>query len=110
MKQDSVKEIRLQDNSLDRTAVPILCELLDLCPYLTKLDLKRNKLDELASNELRAFIERIPGITSVTVDPATANITAKSGVQVRLVIELVDQHPPDPNAEPQSPTAALFGE
>merc|ERR1719203_345796 len=77
---------------------------------MTKLDLKRNKLDHTASNELRSFIERIPGMTSVTIDPATGDIRAKSGVQVRLVISLEDQSPPDPNAEPQSPTAALFGE
>jgi len=109
MKQDSVKEIRLQDNSLDRSAVPILCDILDLCPYMVKLDLKRNKLDQQAANELQAFIERIPGITSVLSDPATGDIRAKSGVQVRLVIHLEDQAPPDPN-EPPSPTAGLFGD
>jgi len=110
MKQDSVKEIRLQDNSLDRSCIPILCDILDLCPYMTKLDLKRNKMDQQAANDLQAFIERIPGITSVLSDPATGDIRAKSGVQVRLVIHLEDQTPPDPNQELQSPTSGLFGE
>lgn len=96
MKQDMVKEIRLQDNALDRTAVPLLCQLIDLCPYLTKLDLKRNKLDDSASNDLHAFIERIPGVTSVTRDPATGDLKAKSGNQVRMIITLEDQSPPDP--------------
>ena len=54
MKQDSVKEITLQDNALDRSAVPHLCELLDLCPYVTKLDLRRNKLDSYAIGDLQA--------------------------------------------------------
>mmetsp|Transcript_23872 Transcript_23872/g.59454 ORF Transcript_23872/g.59454 Transcript_23872/m.59454 type:complete len:835 (+) Transcript_23872:50-2554(+) len=110
MKQDAVKEIRLQDNQLDSTAVPLLCQLIDLCPYLTKLDLKRNRLDDGAINALQAFIERVPGVTNIMRDPVTGDLRAKSGVQIRLVIMLEDQSPPDPNAGPMSPTSALFGE
>merc|ERR1712176_997113 len=104
MKQDSVKEIHLQDNALDKAAVPALCSLINLCPYLVKLDLKTNRLDEAAINELRSFVERIPGITSVQMDPGTGDIRAKSGAQVRLVVALEDQSPADPNAPPD-PTA-----
>jgi len=110
MKQEHVKEIRLQDNSLDRTCVPLLCQLIELCPYLTKLDLKRNRLDDQASNELQTFVERIPGVTNLTKDPVTGDLKAKSGHQVRMIIHLEDQTPPDPNAGPQSPTSALLGE
>lgn len=105
MKQDTVKEIRLQDNNLDSTAVPLLCEIMDLCPYLVKLDLKRNKLDEQALADLQTYIERIPGVTSITKDPATGDLRAKSGNQVRLVVSVEDQSPPDPDA-PASPMAA----
>merc|ERR1712176_1068989 len=76
MKQDSVKEIRLQDNALDKTAVPALCSLINLCPYLVKLDLKSNRLDDSAVNEMKQFVERVPGITSVQLDPATGDIRA----------------------------------
>jgi len=95
MKQDSVKEITLQDNALDRSAVPHLCELLDLCPYVTKLDLRRNKLDSYAIGDLQAFIERIPGVTSLLRDPAKGDLRAKSGNQLRLLVCLEDQSPPD---------------
>merc|ERR1712151_671683 len=71
MKQDSVKEIRLQDNALDKSAVPALCSLINLCPYLTRLDLKSNKLDESAINDIQSYLERVPGVTSVQKDPAT---------------------------------------
>eukprot|EP00931_Biecheleriopsis_adriatica_P101437 TRINITY_DN76575_c0_g1_i1.p1 TRINITY_DN76575_c0_g1~~TRINITY_DN76575_c0_g1_i1.p1 ORF type:complete len:834 (-),score=277.62 TRINITY_DN76575_c0_g1_i1:126-2627(-) len=104
MKQESVKEIRLQDNSLDKTAVPLICELLDLCPYLTRLDLKRNKFDDQALADIQSYIERIPGVTSLTKDPATGDLRAKSGPQVRLIVSVEDQSPPDPDAPP-SPTA-----
>jgi len=110
MKQENVKEIRLQDNQLDRTAVPLICALIDLCPYLTRMDLKRNKLDEDAVNDLQNFVERIPGVTSVTRDPVTSDIIAKSGMQVRMVVALEDQSPVDPNETPLSPTSQLFGE
>lgn len=110
MKQDMVKEIRLQDNSLDRSSVSHITALIDLCPYLTKIDLKRNRLDDDAVNEIHAFVERIPGVTSVLRDPVTGDIRAKSGVQMRMVVCLEDQSPPDPNEGPLSPTAALFGE
>merc|ERR1712066_693598 len=45
--------------------------------------------DEAAINEIRSFVERIPGITSA---------------QIRLVVALEDQSPADPNAPPD-PTA-----
>lgn len=95
-KAESVKEIRLQDNSLDRTAVPSICKLIELCSYLTRLDLRRNKLDDTAMDELSTFIERIPGITAITRDPVTGDIRAKSGPQLRLVVNLEDQGEVDP--------------
>jgi len=108
-KQENVKEIRLQDNNLDKTAVPLICDLLDLCPYLTRLDLKRNKLDEQALADIQSFIERIPGVTSLTKDPATGDLRAKSGNQLRMVVALEEQSPPDPDAPP-SPTAGELTE
>jgi len=109
-KQDSVKEIRLQDNQLDSTSVPYLTQLVDLCPYLTRLDLKRNRLDDAAINELQNFVQRVPGVTAVTVDPATGDIKAKSGAQNRLVIILEEQSPPDPDAEVVPSANAMFEE
>merc|ERR1719401_3253843 len=50
-KCDKVQEIRLQDNALDRTAVPQLCNVVELCPYMNRLDLRRNKLDDTAIGE-----------------------------------------------------------
>merc|ERR1719436_1197546 len=84
-KQDGVREIRLQDNQLDSLSVPYLIELLGLCPYLSRLDLKKNCLDDNSVGEIQAYIERIPGVTSVQRDPATGDLTAKSGAQLRLV-------------------------
>merc|ERR1712190_577582 len=111
MKQDSVKEIHLQDNALDTAAVPALGSLINLCPYLVRLDLKSNRLDDSAVNDLQSFVERIPGITSVQKDPATGDIRAKSGAQLRLVIAVEDQSPADPNSAPD-PTAGdnFFGD
>jgi len=97
-KQDSVKEIHLQDNQLDKTSVPFLTGLIDLCPYLTRLDLKRNRLDDEAINDIQNFVQRIPGVTSVQMDPVTKDLKAKSGLQVRLQVMLEEQSPPDPDA------------
>jgi len=99
-KEESVKEIRLQDNQLDRNTVSSICALLELCPYLTKLDLKRNKLDESAVSGIQSYIERIPGVTSITRDPASGDLRVKSGNMIRLVVALEEQSPPDPNAPP----------
>jgi len=111
MKQDYVKEIHLQDNQLDRTSVPLLTQLLELCPYLLKLDLKANRLDEAAVNDIKSYVERIPGITSVMLDPATGDIKAKSGRVERLVVILQDQQPPDPNSDANGMSAGdQFGE
>jgi chromosome segregation ATPase len=82
-KQDVVREIRLQENSLARPSVPCLIDILNLCPYLGILNLKRNKLDEDSISELQTFIERIPGVTAVVRDPVTGDIIAKSGHQLR---------------------------
>eukprot|EP00928_Gymnodinium_smaydae_P005987 TRINITY_DN1207_c1_g1_i1.p1 TRINITY_DN1207_c1_g1~~TRINITY_DN1207_c1_g1_i1.p1 ORF type:complete len:834 (-),score=271.74 TRINITY_DN1207_c1_g1_i1:111-2612(-) len=103
-KNEKVKEIRLQDNSLTATAVPQLCSLLELCPYMVRLDLRRNKLDEAAIAKLQGFIERIPGVTSITRDPASGDIRVKSGPQLRLLVNLEDQGEPD-SAKPEDTTA-----
>jgi len=66
-----------------------------MCPYLADLNLNRNKLDEEACRELHAYVERIPGITSVVRDPVRGDIVAKSGHQLRLTIGLENQEPPD---------------
>merc|ERR1711988_743531 len=36
-KEEIVKKILLQDNSLARPSIPILCEILGMCPYLGEL-------------------------------------------------------------------------
>merc|ERR1711865_174840 len=94
-KEEIVKEIRLQDNSLTRASVPVLCAILAMCPYLLKLNLNRNKLDEDACRELMAYVERIPGVTSVLRDPVRGDIVAKSGHQLRLTLQLENQEPPE---------------
>merc|ERR1712139_362363 len=94
-KEEIVKKILLQDNSLARPSIPLLCEILGNCPYLGELNLNRNKLDEDACRELHAYVERIPGVTSVTRDPARGDIIAKSGHQLRLTVRLEHQEPPD---------------
>lgn len=104
-KQDQVKEIHLQDNSLDVSAVPLILSLLDLCPYVTLLDLKRNKLDHVACDQLKSYVERIPGVTNIQADPVTGNITAKSGAQVRIFVNVEEQSPPDPS-DPLTSNAA----
>jgi len=96
-KEEVVKEVHLQENSLARPAVPILCEIIQMCPYLQKLNLNRNKLDEDSCRELQAFVERVPGVTSVIRDPARGDIVAKSGHQLRLTIQLENQEPSDGN-------------
>eukprot|EP00929_Paragymnodinium_shiwhaense_P032401 TRINITY_DN17955_c0_g1_i1.p1 TRINITY_DN17955_c0_g1~~TRINITY_DN17955_c0_g1_i1.p1 ORF type:complete len:834 (+),score=340.22 TRINITY_DN17955_c0_g1_i1:97-2598(+) len=95
-KQEMVKEIHLQDNSLSTPSIQPLCSLIDLCPYLARLDLRRNKLSEDAIAQLANFVERIPGVTSLTRDPVTGDLRAKSGPQLRLTVNLEDQHPDDP--------------
>lgn len=104
MKQDLVREIRLQDNALTGSSVPVLCQLLDLCPYLTKFNLKRNKLNLAAQTEIKNFLERIPGVTRVTIDPNTGDLTARSGNQVRLVVLLEEQTEPDEAEQAASAT------
>jgi hypothetical protein len=98
-KQEVVKLIRLQDNSLAKPSVPMLCEIMAMCPYLRELNLNHNKLDEDACRELHAYVERIPGVTSVLRDPVTGDIVAKSGHQLRLTVKLENQEPPDDSAE-----------
>jgi len=101
-KAEGVKEIHLQDNQLDASAIPLLVQLIELCPYLTVLDLRKNKLDHAAQDAIKGFVERIPGTTSITKDPATGDLVAKSGVQVRMRVLLEDQSDPDPHG-PQDP-------
>lgn len=100
-KQEQVKEIHLQDNSLSTPSIGPLTQLVELCPYLARLDLRRNKLSEEAIAGLCTFIERIPGVTSIMRDPVTGDLRAKSGAQLRLTVNLEDQHPDDPN-DPKS--------
>jgi len=104
-KQEVVKEIRLQENGFAGASVPILCDLISMCPYLGELNLNRNKLDEDACRELHSYIERIPGVTSVLRDPVRGDIVAKSGHQLRLTVRLENQEPPDENADTSDPLA-----
>jgi hypothetical protein len=104
-KQEIVKLIRLQDNSLAKPAVPILCEIMAMCPYLKELNLNNNKLDEEACREIHAYIERVPGVTTVLRDPVTGDIVAKSGHQLRLTVKLENQEPPDDQQEGGDPLA-----
>jgi len=111
-KQEFVKEIHLQDNALGPPSIKPITQLIDLCPYLAKLDLRRNKLPEEAISELCAFVERIPGVTSILRDPVTGDLRAKSGPQLRLTINLEDQKPDDPDApkgqpDPMDPLADI---
>jgi hypothetical protein len=101
-KEEVVKEIHLQENSLARPAVPVLCEIMGLCPYLGLLNLNNNKLDEDAVRELQAYVERVPGVTSVLRDPVRGDIVAKSGHQLRLTVKLQNQEPPDETLDGQT--------
>merc|ERR1712070_1099969 len=92
-KEEIVRLIRLQDNSLAKASVPMLCEIMGTCPYLRELNLNHNKLDEDACRELHTYVERIPGVTSVLRDPARGDIVAKSGHQLRLTVRLENQEP-----------------
>ena len=96
-KAEQLMEIHLQDNQLQGDAVPMLTELVELCPYLKKLDLRKNRLDEAACDAIKSFVERIPGVTTIARDPVTGNLTAKSGMQVRMVVLLEDQAEPNPH-------------
>jgi len=104
-KQEIVKEIHLQENALARPSVPMLCDVIGLCPYLGLLNLNRNKLDEDAIREIQAFVERVPGVTSVIRDPVTSAIVAKSGHQLRLTVRMENQEPSDETAEGADPLA-----
>jgi hypothetical protein len=104
-KMEKVQELRLQDNALDRTAVPQICEIIELCPYMKRLDLRRNKLDDGAIADLQSYVERIPGVTSVIRDPISGDIRAKSGHQQRLTINLEDQGDADPEKIQGDPLA-----
>jgi len=104
-KEEIVKEIHLQENSLARPSVPVLCEIMGLCPYLGLLNLGSNKLDEDAIRELQAYVERVPGVTSVLRDPVHGDIVAKSGHQLRLTVKLQNQEPPDETLEGSDPLA-----
>jgi len=104
-KEEIVKEIHLQENSLARPSVPVLCEIMGLCPYLGLLNLGNNKLDEDAIRELQAYVERVPGVTSVLRDPVHGDIVAKSGHQLRLTVKLQNQEPPDETLEGSDPLA-----
>jgi chromosome segregation ATPase len=96
-KAEQLMEIHLQDNQLQGDAVPMLTELVELCPYLKKLDLRKNRLDTAACDAIKSFVERIPGVTTIARDPVTGNLTAKSGMQVRMVVLLEDQAEPNPH-------------
>jgi len=104
-KEEVVKEIHLQENSLATPAIPILCQIITLCPYLAVLNLNRNKLDEDALRELQGFVERVPGVTSVLRDPVAGHIIAKSGHQLRLTVRLENQEPSDETLEGSDPLA-----
>lgn len=109
-KQEVVRLVKLADNSLTRPSVPMLCEILGTCPYLKELNLNNNKLDEDACRELVAYVERIPGVTSVIRDPVTSDIVAKSGHQLRLTVKLENQEPPDDSPEGGAGDDPLAGE
>ena len=85
------RQSSLQENLLDGASAQTIQDLLTLCPYLKRLDLQRNRLDPDAIASIQGFIERTRGVTTVTVDPGTGDITALSGNQVRLVVHLADQ-------------------
>jgi hypothetical protein len=104
-KEEVVKKILLQDNSLARPSVPMLCQIVGTCPYLKELNLNRNKLDEDACREIAAYVERIPGVTSVLRDPVRGDIVAKSGHQLRLTIRLENQEPPEETETGADPLA-----
>mmetsp|Transcript_3659 Transcript_3659/g.8600 ORF Transcript_3659/g.8600 Transcript_3659/m.8600 type:complete len:855 (-) Transcript_3659:13-2577(-) len=108
-KADNVKEIRLQDNNISKACLPAINRLIELCAYMTRLDLRRNRLNEDAVSDLLSFIERVPGVTSISQDPGSGDIRAKSGNVVRLVVNIEDQRPPDDTLA-SAATEELFGE
>jgi len=88
-----VREIRLRGNQLSDEAVPLLCQLLELCPYLRRLDLRENHFQQTDVAAMRKFVERMQGVTVSASDLGAKIVEARSGNQVRFVIDLEDQEP-----------------
>mmetsp|Transcript_113401 Transcript_113401/g.366843 ORF Transcript_113401/g.366843 Transcript_113401/m.366843 type:complete len:1261 (-) Transcript_113401:48-3830(-) len=107
-KESDVREIALRDSGLDATALPALRSLLELCPYLRRLDLRRNCLAREAIDDLVSCSESIPGATSMEQGPASGSITVLSGNQVKLVVDLEGQCDPSMDRAQAETCAALW--
>jgi len=90
-KRDNIHKIRLQDNGLADAALQDVLDLLDLCPYLQNLDLRKNRFSDEALLRLESHLRSIGGVTSVARDPGNNDLRAHSGNQLRLHVMLDGQ-------------------
>merc|ERR1719218_121065 len=86
--RENIHKVRLQDNALGQDALKEVLELIDLCPYLQVLDLRKNRLMEEQLLQLHQYLQQQPGVTNVVRDPGTSDLRAHSGNQLRLHVML----------------------
>eukprot|EP00930_Biecheleria_cincta_P008433 TRINITY_DN109871_c0_g1_i1.p1 TRINITY_DN109871_c0_g1~~TRINITY_DN109871_c0_g1_i1.p1 ORF type:complete len:984 (-),score=200.67 TRINITY_DN109871_c0_g1_i1:86-3037(-) len=79
-REDVIDEITLQANNLDASSVQILLELMEICPRLTRMDLRRNCLDTDSCEKL---------LTSASLHKKS------SGSQEELTVDISDKGVPD---------------
>jgi len=96
-KQNDVTEVRLQDNQLDRTSLPVLCELMDMCSKLQYLDLRRNALDQHSVAKLTEFADRISG------DKLSIRTEEQGVPDLDMVDDNLSESDSDEASRPQSP-------
>eukprot|EP00397_Hematodinium_sp_SG-2012_P007849 GEMP01007900.1.p1 GENE.GEMP01007900.1~~GEMP01007900.1.p1 ORF type:complete len:852 (+),score=202.25 GEMP01007900.1:291-2558(+) len=93
--------ISLASNGLSDDSISTLLQLIMTVPYLRALNLKHNDFSTKCMPKFEEQLRLIEGVTNV-VRTQQQSLQAHSGNQLRLTVELADQHP---NAEkPFDPT------
>lgn len=115
---ERISEIRLNDNLISDTALPVLMRIIFDFPYLAHLQVARNQLSQQGVTMLINQLKTMDGITAVTVTlgkepvqlgrisnpPIGALIEARSGKLLRVVLDATQQsekqalEPPVPKA------------
>ena len=70
-KRDNIQKIRLQDNGLSDVALQDVTELIDLCPYLQVLDLRKNRFTEEAMLRIESHLRQV--LNGLEVEKAALN-------------------------------------